>query len=127
MLPGFEAPNVHVVHMNKTEVARRVADALRAAGLPAKGARSVVHALLIVAADPTGLEHVYGGLKMNDVKPLYGAMLRDMLAPYTHWGWSDIACLLGDLQPLLDTLRHYDVVAYPDGVGMDNSYELASQ
>ena len=35
--PGFTAPNIHVLQMNKTEVARRVAEALRAAGLPAKG------------------------------------------------------------------------------------------
>ena len=39
------------------------------------------------------------------------------LAGYTHWGWIDIDCLFGNLDPLLQHLRQYDVVAYPGGVG----------
>ena len=35
--PEYTAPNVHVLHMNKTEIAVRVAQALRNAGLPARG------------------------------------------------------------------------------------------
>ena len=63
---------------------------------------------------------------MNDVKPLYGAMLQDVLAPYSHWGWIDIDCLFGDMRPLLNALRHYDVVAYPDGVGNDMCLHVES-
>ena len=79
------------------------------------------YCIICLVADGPGLEHVYTGVKMNDLKPLYGAMLADVLAPYTHWGWIDIDCLFGDLSPLLVALRDYDVVAYPDGVSVHDT------
>ena len=53
--------------------------------------------------------------KVNDLKPMYGAMFHDLLVNYTHWGWMDIDTVMGDLSPLMQQLRQYDVVSYPDG------------
>ena len=44
-------------------------------------------------------------------------MFADLLRGYTHWGWIDLDVILGDLSPMLEDLKHYDVVTYPDGVG----------
>ena len=43
-------------------------------------------------------------------------MFRDHLLHYTHWGWIDIDSIFGDLSPMMEHLRHYDLVTYPDGV-----------
>ena len=45
-----------------------------------------------------------------------GAMFHDLLKDYTHWGWFDIDAIVGDLSPLLDACRKYDVVTFPDPV-----------
>ena len=56
------------------------------------------------------------GTKTSDLKPFYGAMFRDLLLHYTHWGWIDLDVILGDTTPLIGALRHHDVVTFPDGV-----------
>ena len=66
---------------------------------------------------PAGLHELFSsGTKASDLKPFCGAMFRDLLLRYTHWGWVDIDVIFGDLSPLIEALRHYDVVTFPDGV-----------
>ena len=43
-------------------------------------------------------------------------MFRDHLLHYTHWGWIDLDVLMGDMAPLVEALKHFDVVSFPDGV-----------
>jgi hypothetical protein len=62
---------------------------------------------------------VYAADKIADLKPLYGALFRDLLEPYTHWGWVDLDGFFGDTTPLINDLEHYDVVTYPHGVCHD--------
>ena len=50
---------------------------------------------------------------------MYGALFHDLLSDYTHWGWMDTDTVMGDLSPLIEHLKHYDVVTYPDGMVRD--------
>lgn len=34
------------------------------------------------------------GSKVNDFKALYGAMFKDELEKFTHWGWFDVDVLV---------------------------------
>ena len=43
-------------------------------------------------------------------------MFAELLVDYTHWGFIDLDIVPGDLSPMLEDLKHYDVVTYPDGV-----------
>lgn len=66
--------------------------------------------------------------KGNDLKPFYGALFQDELADFTHWGWTDLDMIWGDvrafLEPLLSSMPYaalsqssyaYDVISFPDG------------
>ncbi len=64
------------------------------------------------------MEQLFHGDKANDLKVLYGTMFEDVLKPYTHWGWMDTDVFFGDMSPMLQDLEHYDVVTYPNGVGL---------
>ncbi len=64
------------------------------------------------------MEQLFHGDKANDLKVLYGIMFEDVLKPYTHWGWMDTDVFFGDMSPMLQDLEHYDVVTYPNGVGL---------
>ena len=58
------------------------------------------------------------GSKVNDLKGVYGALFAAELdvGGFTHWGWVDTDCMLGDLRPALrQYLPDYDVVTFPDG------------
>ena len=102
-----------------------------------KMASSFKSLLTLMLADGSGLYDLYHGAKNPDLKPLYGAMFRDHLLHYTHWGliiyfnsndrlsyqfatiltgWIDIDSFFGDFTPLLQALKQFDVVTYPDGV-----------
>ena len=47
---------------------------------------------------------------------MLGAIFADALQPYSHWGWSDLSCLYGDMSTVIGRLGDYDVVTYPDAV-----------
>ena len=67
--------------------------------------------------------------KGNDLKPFYGGLFQDELAGFTHWGWTDLDMIWGDvrafLEPLLSSMPYaaplsqssyaYDVISFPDG------------
>jgi hypothetical protein len=41
------------------------------------------------------------GSKFNDLKPLYGSLFQEQLAEYSHWGWFDLDCFMGDMRATL--------------------------
>jgi hypothetical protein len=56
------------------------------------------------------------GSKVNDFKPLFGALFKEELKTYSHWGWMDMDIVLGDLDGAITRyLGEYDVVTFPDG------------
>ena len=69
----------------------------------------------LIRARPANVARYLRAPKMNDVKPLLGALLEEELREYSHWGWMDLDVILGDLQPLPALLRSYHVVTFPDG------------
>ena len=62
---------------------------------------SSVNACIICCLDGYAFAGVYTGSKGNDLKPLFGAMFSDYIHSstnaYTHWGWVDLDCVLGDM------------------------------
>ena len=58
------------------------------------------------------------GSKGNDLKPFFGSLFQAELAKYSHWGWSDLDCIFGDMKSALtdDVLSQFDVITFPDGV-----------
>ena len=55
--------------------------------------------------------------KLPDIKPMYGAIFKDLLASYTHWGWIDIdVVVMGNVNYLLQQLQRFDVVTFPTAV-----------
>eukprot|EP00435_Cladocopium_sp_Y103_P037040 s1213_g9.t1 len=53
--------------------------------------------------------------KGNDLKPLYGALFQEELAEFTHWGWTDLDMIWGNVGAFLKPLLSYDVISAPDG------------
>ena len=54
--------------------------------------------------------------KGNDLKPIYGALFQQELAGFSHWGWTDLDMIWGNLSGFLDPLLPvYDVISAPDG------------
>eukprot|EP00438_Fugacium_kawagutii_P004744 Skav203081 [mRNA] locus=scaffold447:40303:42622:- [translate_table: standard] len=53
--------------------------------------------------------------KGNDLKPLYGALFQEELAEFTHWGWTDLDMIWGNVGGFLQPLLSYDVISAPDG------------
>ena len=53
--------------------------------------------------------------KGNDLKPLYGALFEEELAEFTHWGWTDLDMIWGNLGAFLEPLLSHDVISAPDG------------
>ena len=54
---------------------------------------------------------------VTEYKPTHGTVFSDYLTPYTHWSYTDIDMLIGDL-PLhieLDELANYDIFTYHFG------------
>eukprot|EP00042_Codosiga_hollandica_P057060 m.837579 g.837579 ORF g.837579 m.837579 type:complete len:1010 (+) comp59489_c0_seq1:48-3077(+) len=101
--PVVTSANIFLERLTLEQVAFSIADALAYAdGQKAEG--NGAHAI-------PALE----GAKGNDLKALYGAIFRERLSKYSHWGWMDLDCLFGDLTPMTEHARHYDVVTYPDG------------
>ena len=91
--PAVKASNVRVKHISLTGVAKRVSSALNQAGLTDGGLRhSIVMnqiscLILLLPTGGAGREKFYTDLDHHSLKPFYGAMFRDLLADYTHWGW----------------------------------------
>ena len=54
--------------------------------------------------------------KGNDLKPIYGALFEEELATFSHWGWTDLDMIWGNLSSFLGPLLPvYDVISAPDG------------
>jgi hypothetical protein len=64
------------------------------------------------------MEDLKGGSKKGDLGPMYGAMFEDYLKDYSHWGWFSFNSFFGDLSPLIKDLKTFDVVTYPNAVGV---------
>ena len=79
--------------------------------------------LALTILDLRELGDVYFGMKVADLKPLYGAMFADLIQDFTHWGWVDIDSIFGDFTPLLEALARFDIVSFPDGVCAECSGE----
>jgi hypothetical protein len=62
------------------------------------------------------VEEIFGIDKSDDLKLLLGAIFAEELKEYTHWGWLSKDGFVGDFGPMLEDLKHYDVVSYPSGV-----------
>eukprot|EP00527_Entomoneis_sp_CCMP2396_P005787 CAMPEP_0198152748 /NCGR_PEP_ID=MMETSP1443-20131203/61158_1 /TAXON_ID=186043 /ORGANISM="Entomoneis sp., Strain CCMP2396" /LENGTH=99 /DNA_ID=CAMNT_0043818863 /DNA_START=53 /DNA_END=349 /DNA_ORIENTATION=- len=52
-----------------------------------------------------------------EYKPAYGAIFQDLLQDYTHWGYSDIDMVFGDLGRHIEESEwtDYDIVTYGFG------------
>ena len=100
--PTIQAPNVFIKHVTTTTIAKKVADAMNANGYS--------------NGNGQGREHLYSDLERESLRVLYGAMFKDLLDEYTHWGWIDMGVLVGDLSPLVAAAQKFDVVTYPDPV-----------
>ncbi|CAJ1389791.1 unnamed protein product [Effrenium voratum] len=55
--------------------------------------------------------------KGNDLKPFYGALFSEELSQFSHWGWTDLDMIWGNLEGFLtaELLEGYDVISAPDG------------
>jgi hypothetical protein len=104
-------PNVRLVHIEARDVAKRLQAALGEDYCPAD-----VQKVL----DAFGYKsRASQGSKMNDLKPVFGAIFEKELRGYSHWGWSDLDCLMGDVHvALAPYLPKFDVITFPDG-GLD--------
>ena len=73
---------------------------------------SVTRSAVVPAVDEV-LKITLSAIKMPDLKPYTGGMFPDLLSGYTHWGWIDIDVIFGDLSPVVDAVKKYDVVTFP--------------
>ena len=50
--------------------------------------------------------------KINELKPLFGAVFKDRLKNYDRWGWCDLDIIWGNLRHFLndDVLKTYDII-----------------
>lgn len=50
--------------------------------------------------------------KINELKPLFGDIFKDLLTPYDYWGWCDLDIIWGRLRQFLneDLLNKFDVI-----------------
>ena len=100
-------PSVHLVYMPLDEIARR----LEELGVCPKDTDGMPLTTVLKKQSSGGY-----GSKMNDLKPTFGGLFARELAGYSHWGWVDLDCMMGDLRPsLADYLPDFDVITYPDG------------
>ncbi|CAK9001841.1 unnamed protein product [Durusdinium trenchii] len=54
--------------------------------------------------------------KGNDLKVIYGALFQKELNGFTHWGWTDLDMIWGQVGSFLEPLLPiYDVISAPDG------------
>jgi hypothetical protein len=105
-------PSVHAIHMPLEEIARR----LEALGICDGFTDGLTLAEVLTKQSSGGY-----GSKMNDLKATFGGLFAPELAAgaYSHWGWVDLDCMLGDMRPSLSHyLPKFDVITYPDG-GLD--------
>lgn len=56
--------------------------------------------------------HLNSAWKINEIKPLFGNIFKDLLTSYDFWGWCDLDIIWGEIRSFLtdDLLNHYDVV-----------------
>jgi len=50
--------------------------------------------------------------KLNEVKPLLGLIMRDLLANYSYWGWSDIDIIWGNISKFLSPVMSKNIDIY---------------
>jgi hypothetical protein len=95
--------------MSLEEIARR----LQALGVCTRGLSGIPLAETLTKQSSGGY-----GSKINDLKATFGGLFEPELAKgaYTHWGWVDLDCMMGDLKSSLQLyLPDFDVITYPDG------------
>jgi hypothetical protein len=117
-------PNVQFMPLTAEQLAKRAAPFLSGAkACSVKGTPLVEHLVSLLRGPDThegqghpGSHALFTSSKVNDFKPLIGAMFEEELRNYSHWGWMDMDMFLGDLgsalTPFLDT---HDVITFPDG------------
>jgi hypothetical protein len=103
--------NVKVLQISAADLASRVMAAVGKDNC-ASGELGQLEAVLF-PSETGGKKQVYGN-KLNDIKPLYGALFESEMrsrwpvsaggtggGAFTHWGWADMDCIIGDLRPAL--------------------------
>jgi hypothetical protein len=116
---SFQIPsNVRIEYLSYLAFAQRLLELLAANDNRQKGKKTVYSSN--ITTHDVGLlskfleRHPY---VIVEFKPMLGAMFRDYLHNYSHWGYGDLDVLMGNISMLMNDriLNRYDIINYTFG------------